>query len=82
MNVRSLMILWWFFVLIINGYSGNGGGVANAKVCGEVDARNDPSSLEAQLRNCTIVSGSVSINLIEKKNSTININKISFPELR
>lgn len=51
------------------------------KVCGEVDARNDPRSLQ-QLQGCHTVLGSVSIVLIEKYNETFDINKVSFPELR
>lgn len=82
-NVRSSMIFWCFFILIINGYgSGGGVGVVNAKICGEIDVRNDAWSLEVELRGCTIVTGSVSIVLIEKNNATFDVNKVSFPELR
>lgn len=82
-NVQSLLIVWWFFVLIFNdtGPDGGGGGGVDAKVCGEVDARNDPSSLEV-LRGCHIITGSLSIVLIEKNNATYDIRKVSFPELR
>lgn len=78
-NVRYLMIFWWFFVLIING--SGGGGFVDGKICGEVDARNDPSSLEV-LRGCHVITGSLSIVLIEKNNATYDIRKVSFPELR
>lgn len=53
----------------------------NGKMCGEIDARNDPSSLEV-LRGCNIIIGSVSIVLIERNNASYDINKVSFPELR
>lgn len=78
------MVFWWFFVLIINGSGsggGGGGGFVDGKICGEVDARNDPSSLEV-LRGCQIITGSLSIVLIEKNNATYDIKKVSFPELR
>lgn len=85
LNVRSLMIFWWFFVLINNvtGLKAGGGSGFNhsIKVCGEVDARNDPYSLEV-IRGCNIITGSLSIVLIEKNNATYDIRNVSFPELR
>lgn len=71
--LQSLMALMCL-VLIINT-------PVESKVCGEIDARNDPQSLEA-LRGCHIVLGSVSIVLIEKYHHSFDINNVSFPELR
>lgn len=52
-----------------------------AKICFEIDARNDPAELE-QLRNCSIVVGSVSILLIERHRLKFDFNSITFPELQ
>lgn len=85
LDLRSSMVFWCIFLFIINGYGsggGGGGGVVDAKVCGEIDVRNNAWDLEVELRGCTIVAGSVSIVLIERKNATFDINKVSFPELR
>lgn len=57
------------------------GAPVNGKLCGEIDARNDPSSLEA-LRGCNIIIGSVSIVLMERNNASYDITKVTFPELR
>lgn len=54
---------------------------AEAKVCFEIDARNNPAELE-QLRNCSIVIGSVSIVLIERHRHNFDFNSLTFPELQ
>lgn len=51
-----------------------------AKVCGEIDVRNNPSDFK-QLEGCTVVAGSVSILLIEKHRN-FNFTEKQFPELR
>lgn len=55
--------------------------VVDGKVCRDIDARNEPFEIERQLRNCTIVLGSVSITLIEKEKYTTEINNLTFPAL-
>lgn len=54
----------------------------DAKICNEIDARNDPADIELRLRNCTIVVGSLSIVLIERHRDKIDFNSLQFPELR
>lgn len=55
---------------------------AEAKICFEIDARNDPTEIEQKLRNCTIVVGSVSILLIEKHQHIFKFETLRFPELQ
>lgn len=51
------------------------------KVCeGDYDMRNDPENL-LDLRNCTVIAGSVSIVLIER-HKYINFTMYQFPELK
>lgn len=53
-----------------------------ARICYEIDARNDPPEIELALRNCTIVVGSVRILLIEKHQDIFDFNSLRFPELQ
>lgn len=55
---------------------------ADAKICYDIDARNDPAEIELRLRNCTIVVGSVSILLIERHRDVFNFTSLQFPELQ
>lgn len=55
---------------------------AEAKICYDIDARNDPAEIELRLRNCTIVVGSVSILLIERHRDVFNFTSLQFPELQ
>lgn len=69
-------------MLIINSTGRDGGGAGvNAKVCGEIRINNEPWNLEA-LRGCHIITGSLSIVLMERYNASYDIRKASFPELR
>lgn len=73
MWLRSFLTIMCLLILICTP--------VKAKICGEIDARNDPTSLE-QLRGCNLVVGSVSIVLMERANASYDINNASFPELR
>lgn len=77
MEFHQRLFLCCLCILIFNGSGG-----VNARICGEIDVRNDPWYLEVSLRGCTIVTGSLSIVLIERNNATFDIRNVSFPELR
>lgn len=67
-----LIVLLCFFLI---------GNIVNGRICGGIDVRNSPENFERQLRNCTVVVGSVTIFGIER-HANFNFSKISFPELR
>lgn len=51
------------------------------KICeGDYDMRNDPQTL-LDMRNCTVIAGSVSIVLMERHKNT-NFSLYQFPELK
>lgn len=52
----------------------------HAKICKDIDIRNHPEEFD-KLQNCTIVTGSVSISLIEK-HRYYNFTEKQFPQLR
>lgn len=53
---------------------------AAAKQCPQIDVRNSASDL-MQLENCTVITGSLTIVLIENDNST-TFEKYTFPQLK
>lgn len=55
--------------------------VIEAKICNDIDARNNPSDIEIQLRNCTMVVGSLAVVLMDKHNKN-DFSKLQFPELK
>lgn len=64
------------FIIIVNVLP-----VAEAKICHDIDARNDPVEIELRLRGCTIIVGSLSIVLIERHRD-YDFSKLQFPELQ
>lgn len=70
-----MLIVLMGLILIVCLVSGTG------KICGEIEVRNSPDEFETKLQNCTIVTGSLSINLIERYRDH-DLSKIRFPELR
>lgn len=58
-----------------------GSHVANARICGDIDIRNQLDEFETKLRNCTTIVGSLSIALIHKHRN-YDFSSITFPELR
>lgn len=71
-NMLMLIVLLCFFSI---------GNIVNGRICGGIDVRNSPEEFETQLRNCTVVVGSVTIVGIEPQ-ADFNFSIISFPELR
>lgn len=72
------MVRWWMrflFVLNVCGYD-----VIDCKICGTIDVRNTPDTLQA-LNNCRVIDGHLKILLMERPHDRMDFYNYRFPKL-